>query len=83
LIGNSQVDYEQIYPEDGYMHEMDENARVWRACNDESERIDIELVEAWNGILDTQILFVRSFILERYLFILTPNLLGRSFLSPR
>ena len=40
------------------MQEMDDGARVWRVSNDESERIDVELVEGWTGTLDTLFIFV-------------------------
>ena len=52
-------DYANIYPEDVYMEEMGENARVWRVYLDESDRIDAATVDGWRSTLDTLLIFVR------------------------
>jgi hypothetical protein len=49
-----------MYPEDEYMEEMDNNARVWRVYLDEADRDDTELVGGWVGTLDTLLIFVRN-----------------------
>jgi hypothetical protein len=57
-------DYHEVYPEDPYMEEMGENARVWRVYSDEADRIDAEAVEQWKTTLDTLLIFVSiSFVL--------------------
>lgn len=55
-------DYEKIYEEDQNKEELDAEARVWRVSNDESERIDIELVARWTSTLDTLFIFVITFL---------------------
>ena len=50
------------------MKELDPEARVWRVYNDESERIDGEMVEGWKSTLDTLFIFVRT---QDHLYILT------------
>jgi hypothetical protein len=57
---NDPSDYNQKYPEDDYMEEMSDNARVWRVYNDEADRIDAEMVDGWRSTLDTPLIFVRS-----------------------
>jgi hypothetical protein len=58
-VANNLGDYYQIYPEDEYNEEMENNARVWRVYNDEADRIDAEMVAGWRGTLDTLLIFVR------------------------
>lgn len=55
-------DYEKIYEEDQNKEGLDAEARVWRVSNDESERIDIELVARWTSTLDTLFIFVITFL---------------------
>lgn len=55
-------DYEKIYEEDQNKEELDAEARVWRVSNDESERIDIELVARRTSTLDTLFIFVITFL---------------------
>jgi predicted adenine nucleotide alpha hydrolase (AANH) superfamily ATPase len=55
------TNYENILPEDEYMEELGENARVFKVYNLEAERKDSELVEGWKSCLDTMIIFVRLF----------------------
>jgi hypothetical protein len=57
---NNPGDYTQIYPEDEYMEEMSDNARVWRVYNDEADRTDMEMVDGWKGTLDTLLIFVSA-----------------------
>lgn len=57
--GSHVTDYNNLYPEDEYMEEMSENARVWRVYLDESDREDAELVNGWRSTLDTLLIFVR------------------------
>ena len=57
--GGSWNNYEKIYDEDEPLKELDTDARLWRVCNDETDRIDGELVDGWAKSLDTQIIFVR------------------------
>jgi hypothetical protein len=51
-------DYEQIYPEDDYMEEMSDGARVWRVYNGEAEIKDVEMIEGWKTALNTLLIFV-------------------------
>ena len=60
ILGKTWNDYTKIYPEDEYMEEMGESARVWRVYNDEFDPIDVEKVNVWNGTLDTLFLFVSA-----------------------
>ena len=55
-------DYNEIYPEDPYMDEMADEARVWRVYNDEAEMKDTEMIAGMQGNLDTQLIFVRPFL---------------------
>jgi len=59
--GTNWGDYKHIYPEDAYMEEMSDGARVWRVYNDEAERVDAEMVEAWRSTLDTLLIFAGLF----------------------
>ena len=60
-------DYNRIYPEDEYGEEMSDNARVWRVYNDESDRIDAEMVAGWKGTLDTLLIYVSVFAYQNNL----------------
>ena len=59
-VGSAWKNYDEIYAENEHMKEMDDEARVWRVYNDESERIDFEIVEGWTSTLDTLFIFVSS-----------------------
>jgi len=59
--GTNWGDYNQIYPEDAYMEEMSEEARVWRVYNDEADRVDSEMVEVWKSTLNTLLIFAGLF----------------------
>jgi hypothetical protein len=56
--GNKFAEYNNIYPEDEYMEEMGDSARVWRVYLDETDQIDAELVNGWRSTLDTLLIFV-------------------------
>ena len=58
LQGSRLNDYNNLYPEDQYMEEMNDNARVWRVYLDEADRTDAELVDIWKATLDTLLIFV-------------------------
>lgn len=61
FIGNVSSNFKHAYPTtDGYMKEMDNNAKVFLVYYDEANRIDSELVDGWLNTLDTLLLFVRS-----------------------
>ena len=51
-----------MYPEDEYMEELGENARVWKVYNDEADRMDTEAVDKWQSTLDTLLIFVSDFL---------------------
>jgi len=55
-------DYDEMYPEDEYMEELGENARVWKVYNDEADRMDTEAVDKWQSTLDTLLIFVSDFL---------------------
>lgn len=44
------------------MKEMDNNAKAFLVYNDETERIDNEMVDGWLNTLDTLLIFVNRFL---------------------
>jgi hypothetical protein len=60
IKGPNPLEYLKMYPEDEYMEEMGDNARVWQVYLDEADRDDTELVDGWVGTLDTLLIFVRT-----------------------
>jgi len=54
-------DYDKIYPEDPYMEETSDNARVWRVYLDESDRNDNEMANGWRETLSTLLIFAGLF----------------------
>lgn len=61
-LGRAWNDYTQQYPDDEYMKELDESAKVFLVYNDETERGDTKLVNGWVGTLDTLLIFACVFI---------------------
>ena len=53
-------DYAAKYPEDGWMKELNSHARVWRICNEENDRFDLEMVGGWRDTADVLLVFVRE-----------------------
>lgn len=56
--GGTWNNYEKIYDEDDCLKELNDDARLGRVANDETNRIDTEMVNDWTKSLDTLLLFV-------------------------
>ena len=84
-----QGDYNHVYPEDDYMEEMGDHARVWRVYNDEADKLDEDMVTGWKSTLDTLLIFVRilahclKYRAERRVARLVYSLPSSPHLSPR